>query len=80
MTTFILVPLLLVTGLWNQIEYSTYLGIQDRDMKKGAITASYCLLALSSEGKIGCYKGKTQLLHRWIDQGTNEAIAIVEIT
>lgn len=63
-------------------ELSTaHLGIQDRDLayeEKVQLQPHIVYLALSSEVKVGVTR-KTQVPTRWIDQGANEAIAIVEV-
>ncbi|GGA78146.1 hypothetical protein GCM10008015_18540 [Flavobacterium palustre] len=63
-------------------ELSTaHLGIPDRDLayeEKVQLQPHIVYLALSSEIKVGVTR-KTQVPTRWIDQGANEAIAIVEV-
>jgi hypothetical protein len=63
-------------------ELSTaHLGIEDRDLayeEKVQLQPHIVYLALSSEVKVGVTR-KTQVPTRWIDQGANEAIAIVEV-
>ncbi|MEL1239481.1 DUF2797 domain-containing protein [Flavobacterium flavipallidum] len=63
-------------------ELSTaHLGIADRDLayeEKVQLQSHIVYLALSSEVKVGVTR-KTQVPTRWIDQGANEAIAIVEV-
>lgn len=63
-------------------ELSTaHLGIQDRDLayeEKVQLQPHIVYLALSSEVKVGVTR-KTQVPTRWIDQGANEAISIVEV-
>lgn len=63
-------------------ELSTaHLGIEDRDLvyeQKVQLQPHIVYLALSSEVKVGVTRG-TQVPTRWIDQGANEAIAIVEV-
>lgn len=63
-------------------ELSTaHLGIADRDLayeEKVQLQPHIVYLALSSEVKVGVTR-KTQVPTRWIDQGANEAIAIVEV-
>lgn len=63
-------------------ELSTaHLGIADRDLayeEKVQLQPHIVYLALSSEVKVGVTR-KTQVPMRWIDQGANEAIAIVEV-
>lgn len=63
-------------------ELSTaHLGIQDRDLayeEKVQLQPHIVYLALSSEVKVGVTR-KTQMPTRWIDQGANQAIAIVEV-
>ncbi|NGY36228.1 DUF2797 domain-containing protein [Flavobacterium sp. XN-5] len=63
-------------------ELSTaHLGIQDRDLAyevKVQLQPHIVYLALSSEVKVGVTR-KTQVPTRWIDQGANEAISIVEV-
>ncbi|OYX85024.1 MAG: hypothetical protein B7Y83_06235 [Flavobacteriales bacterium 32-34-25] len=63
-------------------ELSTaHLGIADRDLayeEKVQLQPHIVYLALSSEIKVGVTR-KTQVPTRWIDQGANEAIAIVEV-
>jgi hypothetical protein len=58
-----------------------HLGIADRDLayeEKAQLHPHIVYLALSSEVKVGVTR-KTQMPTRWIDQGANEAIAIVEV-
>ncbi|MFT5252939.1 MAG: hypothetical protein ACI87N_001962 [Flavobacteriales bacterium] len=58
-----------------------HLGIEDRDLvyeQKVQLQPHIVYLALSSEVKVGVTRG-TQVPTRWIDQGANEAIAIVEV-
>lgn len=63
-------------------ELSTaHLGIQDRDLvyeEKVQLQPHIVYLALSSEVKVGVTR-KTQMPTRWIDQGANKAISIVEV-
>jgi hypothetical protein len=63
-------------------ELSTaHLGIQDRDLayeEKVQLQPHIVYFALSSEVKVGVTR-KTQMPTRWIDQGANEAISIVEV-
>jgi len=63
-------------------ELSTaHLGIQDRDLayeEKVQLQPHIVYLALSSEVKVGVTR-KTQVPTRWIDQGANQAISIVEV-
>lgn len=63
-------------------ELSTaHLGIADRDLEyeqKVQLQPHIVYLALSSEIKVGVTR-KTQVPTRWIDQGANEAITIVEV-
>lgn len=63
-------------------ELSTaHLGIQDRDLvyeEKVQLQPHIVYLALSSEVKVGVTR-KTQMSTRWIDQGANKAISIVEV-
>lgn len=63
-------------------ELSTaHLDIEDRDLvyeKKVQLQPHIVYLALSSEVKVGVTRG-TQMPTRWIDQGANEAISIVEV-
>ena len=63
-------------------ELSTaHLGITDRDLvyeEKVQLQPHIVYLALSSEIKVGVTR-KTQVPTRWIDQGANEAIAVVEV-
>ena len=63
-------------------ELSTaHLGIADRDLayeEKVQLQPHIVYLALSSDIKVGVTR-KTQVPTRWIDQGANEAIAIVEV-
>lgn len=63
-------------------ELSTaHLGIADRDLvyeEKVQLQPHIVYLALSSEVKVGVTR-KTQMPTRWIDQGANEAITIVEV-
>ena len=63
-------------------ELSTaHLDIEDRDLeyeKRVQLQPHIVYLALSSEVKVGVTRG-TQMPTRWIDQGANEAIAIVEV-
>lgn len=63
-------------------ELSTaHLGIADRDLvyeEKAQLQPHIVYLALSSEIKVGVTR-KTQVPTRWIDQGANEAIAVVEV-
>lgn len=63
-------------------ELSTaHLGIEDRDLayeEKVQLQPHIVYLALSSEVKVGVTR-KTQIPTRWIDQGANQAIAIVEV-
>lgn len=58
-----------------------HLGIEDRDLeyeKEMQLKPHIVYLALSSEVKVGVTR-KTQVPTRWIDQGANEAIEIVEV-
>jgi len=58
-----------------------HLGIADRDLEyelKVQLQPHIVYLALSSEVKVGVTR-KTQVPTRWIDQGANEAITIVEV-
>ena len=63
-------------------ELSTaHLGIADRDLayeEKVQLQPHIVYLALSSEVKVGVTR-KTQMPTRWIDQGANQAISIVEV-
>lgn len=63
-------------------ELSTaHLGIQDRDLayeEKVQLQPHIVYLALSSEVKVGVTR-KTQVPTRWIDQGAQKAISIVEV-
>jgi hypothetical protein len=63
-------------------ELSTaHLGITDRDLDyetKVQLQPHIVYLALSSEVKVGVTR-KTQVPTRWIDQGAEKAIAIVEV-
>jgi hypothetical protein len=63
-------------------ELSTaHLEIEDRDLeyeKRVQLQPHIVYLALSSEVKVGVTRG-TQMPTRWIDQGANEAIAILEV-
>jgi hypothetical protein len=63
-------------------ELSTaHLGIQDRDLayeEKVQLQPHVVYLALSSEVKVGVTR-KTQVPTRWIDQGAEKAISIVEV-
>jgi hypothetical protein len=63
-------------------ELSTaHLGIADRDLAyeaKVQLQPHIVYLALSSEVKVGVTR-KTQMPTRWIDQGANQAISIVEV-
>lgn len=63
-------------------ELSTaHLGIADRDLvyeEKVQLQPHVVYLALSSEIKVGVTR-KTQVPTRWIDQGANEAISIIEV-
>jgi hypothetical protein len=63
-------------------ELSTaHLDLEDRDLdyeKRVQLQPHIVYLALSSEVKVGVTR-KTQVPTRWIDQGANEAIAIVEV-
>ena len=63
-------------------ELSTaHLGIQDRDLayeEKVQLQPHIVYLALSSEVKVGVTR-KTQVPTRWIDQGAEKAISIVEV-
>ncbi|GIZ10340.1 DUF2797 domain-containing protein [Flavobacterium sp. UMI-01] len=63
-------------------ELSTaHLGIADRDLvyeQKAQLQPHIVYLALSSEIKVGVTR-KSQVPTRWIDQGANEAIAVVEV-
>jgi hypothetical protein len=58
-----------------------HLDIEDRDLdyeKRVQLQPHIVYLALSSEVKVGVTR-KTQMPTRWIDQGANSAIAIVEV-
>jgi hypothetical protein len=63
-------------------ELSTaHLGIEDRDLayeEKVQLQPHIVYLALSSEVKVGVTR-KTQMPTRWIDQGAEEAIVVVEV-
>ena len=63
-------------------ELSTaHLGIQDRDLvyeEKVQLQPHIVYFALSSEVKVGVTR-KSQVPTRWIDQGAEKAIAIVEV-
>jgi hypothetical protein len=63
-------------------ELSTaHLGIQDRDLayeEKVQLQPHLVYLALSSEVKVGVTR-KTQVPTRWIDQGAEKAISVVEV-
>ena len=63
-------------------ELSTaHLGIADRDLvyeEKVQLQPHIVYLALSSEIKVGVTR-KSQVPTRWIDQGANEAISIIEV-
>ena len=63
-------------------ELSTaHLGIADRDLEyeqKVQLQPHVVYLALSSDVKVGVTR-KTQVPTRWIDQGANQAIGIVEV-
>lgn len=63
-------------------ELSTaHLGIADRDLayeERVQLQPHIVYLALSSEVKVGVTR-KTQMPTRWIDQGANKAIALVEV-
>jgi hypothetical protein len=63
-------------------ELSTaHLGIQDRDLayeERVQLQTHIVYLALSSEVKVGVTR-KTQVPTRWIDQGAEKAISIVEV-
>ena len=63
-------------------ELSTaHLDLEDRDLtyeKKVQLQPHIVYLALSSEVKVGVTR-KSQVPTRWIDQGANQAIAIVEV-
>ena len=63
-------------------ELSTaHLGIADRDLmyeEKVQLQPHVVYLALSSEIKVGVTR-KTQVPTRWIDQGANKAISIIEV-
>ena len=63
-------------------ELSTaHLEVEDRDLayeKKVQLQPHVVYLALSSEVKVGVTR-KSQVPTRWIDQGANEAIAVVEV-
>ena len=63
-------------------ELSTaHLGIQDRDLayeEKVQLQPHIVYLALSSEVKVGVTRN-TQVPTRWIDQGAEKAIAIIEV-
>lgn len=58
-----------------------HLGIEDRDLEyetKVQIQPHVVYLALSSNVKVGVTR-KTQVPTRWIDQGANEAIQLLEV-
>ena len=58
-----------------------HLGIEDRDLefeKEVQLKPHIVYLALSSDVKVGVTR-KTQVPTRWIDQGANAAIPIVEV-
>ena len=58
-----------------------HLGIEDRDLefeKEVQLKPHIVYLALSSDIKVGVTR-KTQVPTRWIDQGANAAIPIVEV-
>ena len=58
-----------------------HLGIEDRDLeyeKRVQLQPHIVYLALSSEVKIGVTR-KTQVPTRWIDQGANKALPILEV-
>lgn len=58
-----------------------HLGIEDRDLefeKSVQLNPHIVYLALSSEVKVGVTR-KTQVPTRWIDQGANAAIPLVEV-
>lgn len=63
-------------------ELSTaHLGIEDRDLeyeKAVQLKPHIVYLALSSDVKVGVTR-KTQVPTRWIDQGANQALAILEV-
>ena len=63
-------------------ELSTaHLGIEDRNLefeKEAQLQPHIVYLALSSEVKVGVTR-KTQVPTRWIDQGANAALAILEV-
>ena len=63
-------------------ELSTaHLGIEDRDIdfeREVQLKPHIVYLALSSEVKVGVTR-KSQVPTRWIDQGANEALAILEL-
>ena len=63
-------------------ELSTaHLGVEDRDLdyeQKVQLQPHIVYLALSSEVKVGVTR-KTQVPTRWIDQGAEQALAIVEV-
>lgn len=63
-------------------ELSTaHLGIADRDLDyetRVQLQPHVVYLALSSDVKVGVTR-KTQIPTRWIDQGANEAVSIVEV-
>ncbi|OOV29053.1 hypothetical protein BXU11_03755 [Flavobacterium sp. LM5] len=63
-------------------ELSTaHLGIEDRDLvyeQKVQLQPHIVYLALSSEVKVGVTR-KTQMPTRWIDQGAEKAIVVVEV-
>ena len=63
-------------------ELSTaHLGLEDRDLayeKKVQLQSHIVYLALSSHLKVGITR-KTQLPTRWIDQGAQQAMAILEV-
>jgi len=72
-----------VVGDWiMKPELSTaHLGIQDRDLayeERVQLQPHIVYLALSSEVKVGVTR-KTQIPTRWIDQGAEKAISIVEV-
>jgi len=58
-----------------------HLGIEDRNLdfeKEAQLQPHIVYLALSSDVKVGVTR-KTQVPTRWIDQGANEALAILEV-
>lgn len=72
-----------LAGEWiMKPELSTaHLGIEDRDLeyeKRVQLQPHVVYFSLSSELKVGVTR-KTQIPHRWIDQGAVEALQIVEV-